>query len=90
MPDDGLLNPTGVAQSQPKRTEVTLPEGVTINAAAGEGLTPCTPADYARETATSAPGEGCPKRYLSARSRAFVLSEIVYVNTPGYGPAWYV
>jgi len=60
MPDDGLLNPTGVAQSQPKRTEVTLPEGVTINAAAGEGLTPCTPADYARETATSAPGEGCP------------------------------
>jgi hypothetical protein len=39
---------------------VTLPEGFTINPSAGVGLGSCTPADYARETLSSEPGEGCP------------------------------
>ncbi len=39
---------------------VTLPEGVTVNPSAGEGLGACTPSDYHRETAESPPGAGCP------------------------------
>ena len=58
--DEGLTAPGGLAQSQIKKTIVTLPEGVTVNPSAGEGLGACTPSDYHRETAESAPGAGCP------------------------------
>ena len=58
--DEGLDNPLGLAQSQTKKAVVRLPEGVTINPSVGEGLGTCTPADLERETADSAPGDGCP------------------------------
>jgi hypothetical protein len=58
--DEGIENPDGLVQSQAKKAEVTLPEGVTINPSIGEGLGVCTPADYARERLDSQPGEGCP------------------------------
>ncbi len=58
--DEGLTNPSGLAQSDIKEARVTLPEGVTINPSVGEGLAVCTPADLKRETLNSAPGEGCP------------------------------
>jgi hypothetical protein len=58
--DEGLTAPEGLAQPQIKKTVVTLPEGVTVNPSAGEGLGACTPSDYHRETAESAPGAGCP------------------------------
>jgi len=49
------LNPAAV-----KRAVVTLPEGMTINPSVGGGLIGCTPAQYAAETVSSAPGAGCP------------------------------
>jgi hypothetical protein len=55
-----LVSVDGLAQSEAKRAEVILPEGVTINPSVGEGLGVCTPAQLKGETATSAPGEGCP------------------------------
>jgi hypothetical protein len=58
--DEGLTSPKGLAQPQIKKTVVTLPQGFTINPSAGEGLGACTPSDYHRETAESAPGAGCP------------------------------
>jgi hypothetical protein len=58
--DEGLVNSTGTAQSQPKDTTVTLPEGLTINPSAGVGLEGCTPADYQAETLLSPSGAGCP------------------------------
>jgi hypothetical protein len=58
--DEGLTNPDGLAQSEARKAEVTLPEGVTINPSIGEGLGVCTPADIERETLISLPGEGCP------------------------------
>jgi hypothetical protein len=61
MPNDGLSSPKAIAESQPKKVEVTLPEGMTINPSAAEGLAVCTPADYARERFDSAPGHGCPE-----------------------------
>jgi hypothetical protein len=58
--DEGLTNSAGLAQSDIKKAEVTLPDGVTINPSIGEGLSICTPAEIDRETLGSAPGEGCP------------------------------
>ena len=58
--DEGLTSAEGDAQSEMKETVVTLPEGFTVNPSAGVGLAGCTPADYERETISSAPGAGCP------------------------------
>ena len=60
LEDEGLQNPDGIAKSDIKKAVVTLPEGVTINPSVGEGLAVCTPDQLDRETAFSAPGEGCP------------------------------
>ena len=60
MPNSGLLNKEAVAEGQPKKVEVELPEGMTLNPSAAEGLAVCTAADYAREKFDSRPGEGCP------------------------------
>jgi hypothetical protein len=60
IPDDGIRNPKSLAQSTLKKAVVTLPEGVTLNPSAGEGLGSCTPADFKRETLLAEPGDGCP------------------------------
>ncbi len=62
MPNSGLLNPeASAAEGQPKKVEVTLPEGVTINPSQGDGLATCSPSQYAAERFNSRPGEGCPE-----------------------------
>jgi hypothetical protein len=61
MPNSGLLAKDAVAEGQAKKVEVALPKGMTINPAEGEGLVGCSPADLARETASSEPGAGCPE-----------------------------
>ena len=60
--DEGLTNPDedATAYSDIKRTEVTLPEGVTLNPSQAEGLVACTEAELAKETASSPFGAGCP------------------------------
>jgi hypothetical protein len=58
--DEGLKNPTGIADSDIKKTVVTLPEGMTANPSLAEGLNVCSEEDLARETIRSVPGEGCP------------------------------
>jgi hypothetical protein len=58
---EGLDSATGLAQSDLQRTEVTLPEGVTIDPSAGVGLGACTWAQYAEATLSSPPGAGCPE-----------------------------
>jgi hypothetical protein len=58
--DEGLTSPTGLAQSDIKKTVVTLPEGMTANPSLAEGLNVCSEEDLARETTKSLPGEGCP------------------------------
>ncbi|HEX7279225.1 MAG TPA: hypothetical protein VF255_06315, partial [Solirubrobacterales bacterium] len=60
MPNSNLLNRDGIAEGQAKKVEVDLPQGMTINPSQGEGLAGCSPAQYASETASSKPGQGCP------------------------------
>jgi len=61
MPNSGLADGEAIAEGQAKKVEVALPEGVTVNPSQAEGLGACSPADYARETVTSSPGQGCPE-----------------------------
>jgi hypothetical protein len=57
----GLTSPVGISQSDIKKVVVTLPEAMSVNPALAEGLAACSEADLARETVSSAPGEGCPQ-----------------------------
>jgi hypothetical protein len=58
--DEGLENPEGIAQSTIREARVTLPEGMSANPSIAEGLAVCTEAELEAESASSAPGEGCP------------------------------
>jgi len=60
MPTGGILNPDGIGQSPLKKAVVTLPEGMSVNPSAGEGLGVCDPGDFAREDEFTRHGEGCP------------------------------
>ena len=53
-------NPAGLATSALKNAVVALPEGVTINPSAGEGLGVCTTAEYEAEAVDSIQGSNCP------------------------------
>ncbi|HEV7563087.1 MAG TPA: hypothetical protein VGO24_06250 [Solirubrobacterales bacterium] len=59
MPNQGLLNPKdgAVAETQPQRTEVTLPAGVTINPSAANGIAACSLAQFKAASLTNL---GCP------------------------------
>ncbi|HEU4905421.1 MAG TPA: hypothetical protein VFT19_04810 [Solirubrobacterales bacterium] len=62
VPNPGLSDPGAeAANSDIEKTVVTLPEGMTINPSQAEGLEACSEAQLARESADSAPGEGCPE-----------------------------
>jgi hypothetical protein len=60
VPEAGILNPQGVSQAHLRKAVVKLPEGVTLNPSAAEGLGTCSPAQYASETLLTEFGGGCP------------------------------
>ncbi len=92
FPQAGLKSPTLPTEAAQKRVVVTLPEGMTINPAQATGLEACTPSMLAGETATSAPGEGCPEasKIGSAVAESPLLNEIaegsLYVAEPYDNP----
>jgi hypothetical protein len=61
LPNQGLLNLEGTTETEPQKTEVTLPTGVTVNPSAANGLGVCTPAQYKAASGTSGPDQGCPE-----------------------------
>ncbi len=63
FPNEGLLNDKegAVSETQPVRTEVTLPPGITANPAAVNGQGVCTLDQYKAASAISGPGQGCPE-----------------------------
>ena len=61
LPNEGLTNPFGTTETEPKKTVVTLPEGVTVNPSFAEGVSVCSEAQYKAERLESKAGEGCPE-----------------------------
>ncbi len=92
LPTNGLDTPHLLAEAQPKRAEVTLPEGLTINPSQADGLGACSEADFKREAAGSPPGQGCPEssKIGTAVASSPLLEEeaegALYVATPHANP----
>jgi hypothetical protein len=85
-------DPESLSASDLDDSKVTLPEGMTINPSSGSGLGSCGPEQYAKETASSHPGEGCPpeSKIGTVEIETPLLSEkltgAVYVATPYDNP----
>ena len=61
LPNQGLESPGGIAETEPRKVVVALPDGVSINPSAAEGIGTCSPAQYGSERFGTKPGEGCPE-----------------------------
>jgi hypothetical protein len=61
LPNQGLLSPGNTTETEPKKTVVTLPEGVSINPSLAEGAGVCSQARYEAEKIDTAAGAGCPE-----------------------------
>jgi hypothetical protein len=57
LPNQGLTNPSGIAETEPEKLEVELPNGFTTNASAAAGLTACSDEQFERASLTD---PGCP------------------------------
>lgn len=92
LPDQGLLSPGGIAETEPRKTVVTLPEGVTVNPSFAEGVGVCTPAQYAAERVDTPAAGGCPEssKLGSVTARSPLLDEAiegaVYLAAPYDNP----
>lgn len=58
--EKGLVDPAERAQSDIREAVATLPEGMTLNPAAANGLEACSLAEYEAESLQAPPGAGCP------------------------------
>jgi hypothetical protein len=58
LPGKGLQNPAGISESEPEKTEVTLPAGLSVNPSAAAGIVGCTAAQYASASLLT---RGCPE-----------------------------
>ncbi len=61
LPNQGLTNPLGIAETEPQKVVVSLPEGVSINPSFAEGIGTCSEAQYKAEQIGSKAGENCPE-----------------------------
>jgi hypothetical protein len=92
LPNQGFLAPGGIAETQPEKTVVTLPEGVTVNPSLAEGIGVCTQQQYAKEKIDSAAGAGCPdaSKLGSVTAKSPLLEEAIegslYLATPYDNP----
>jgi hypothetical protein len=57
VPQDGLLNPDGLAEANVKNVTVSLPAGVSLNPSSANGLQACTPAEIGIDNANA---PSCP------------------------------
>ena len=92
VPDPGLTSTAGRAGSEVRKTVVTLPPGMSANPSLAEGLAGCSEAELARESPSSAPGEGCPQaaKIGSAEVESPLVEETLsgslYVASPYENP----
>jgi hypothetical protein len=61
LPSIDHESPGGIAETEPKKVELALPEGVTVNPSAAEGIGVCSQQQYEAEAIDTEPGEGCPE-----------------------------
>jgi len=88
LPNQGLTSPGLTAETEPRKTVVTLPEGVTVNPSVAEGIGVCAQAQYEAEKIDTPAGAGCPEssKLGSVIAQSPLLEEpvegSVYLATP--------
>jgi hypothetical protein len=75
LPNQGLLSPGNVAETEPRKAVVTLPEAMTVNPSLAEGISTCSEAQYKAEKIASPAGAGCPE--ASKMGSVHVLSPLL-------------
>lgn len=89
LPNEGLTNPAGIAETEPEKLEFELPPGVTANASAANGLTACSEEQFKQISLTN---PGCPEssKLGTLFARSPLLEEPVegslYLATPHANP----
>jgi hypothetical protein len=85
VPQDGLSNPSAIAEAHLRNTVVTLPQGMSVNPAAADGLQGCSDA----QIALSSPSPGaCPEASQIGTVEVHTplldhpLAGTVYLGTP--------
>jgi len=91
--DPGLTDASERAQATIEKAVVTLPNGMTLNPSAADGLGTCSPAALAQETFDSPAGAGCPEdskigslEVETPLLEGKLLKGSIYVATPGQNP----
>jgi hypothetical protein len=85
LPNEGLTNPDGIAETEPEKVEVELPAGLTANASAASGLTACSEEQFKTTTVTD---NACPEasKLGTLFARSSLIDEpvegSVYLATP--------
>jgi hypothetical protein len=92
FPTGGFEHPNLLVEAEQRKAEVTLPNGMSVNPSQANGLSACSEADFAKESATSVPGEGCPEsaKIGTVSARSPLLEEpaegALYIATPHQNP----
>ena len=90
--NSALTLPEAQVPSQARLARVTLPSGSSLNPSLGAGLEGCTAAQFARESATSLQGQGCPNGAkigdFTVRTPLFsgLLEGAIYLAQPRQNP----
>ena len=88
LPNEGLTNPGGIAETEPEKVDVTLPEGMTANPSFAEGIATCSEAQFEDEKLDTPGGAGCPEasKLGSVEAHSPLLEEPItgslYLATP--------
>jgi hypothetical protein len=61
LANQSLSSPGGNAETEPRKTVVTLPQGMTVNPSFAEGASVCTEHQYESEQIDTPAGAGCPE-----------------------------
>jgi hypothetical protein len=89
LPNEGLTNPSGIAETEPEKVEVELPQGVTANPSTAAGLTACSEQQF-EEASTTNPGCPASSKLGTLFARSPLIEEpvegSVYVATPHANP----
>jgi hypothetical protein len=89
LPNEGLTNPSGIAETEPEKVEVELPEGLAANPSTAGGLMACSEQQFEAAGVTNT---GCPEssRLGTLFARSPLLEEPVegsiYLATPHENP----
>ena len=95
LPGQNLLNPEegSISESQPRKTTLVLPAGMTVNPSMAVGIGTCSETQYAAEKAETPSGYGCPEssKIADITARTPLIEEEaeggMYLATPYANPS---